>query len=77
MNTAITYFTLFLITLPDIETDKHQIHRLVFHDYETCMYIASALNQKSDPWVGKRNCVEVEDYRVEIKIPLPKPEGMS
>ena len=38
---------------------------------------AQQLGQLKDPWVGKNNCVEVENYDIEVRIPLRKPEGMS
>ncbi len=71
------FYVLYLITLPDIEADDHAMHRLVFSYKEDCIEMAQQLGQLKDPWVGKNNCVEVENYDIEVRIPLRKPEGMS
>ena len=71
------FYVLYLITLPDIEKDDHAMHRLVFSYKEDCIEMAQQLGQLKDPWVGKNNCVEVENYDIEVRIPLRKPEGMS
>ena len=73
----VLFYVLYLITLPDIQTDDHAMHRLVFSYKEDCIEMAQQLGQLQDPWVGKNNCVEVENYDIEVRIPLRKPEGMS
>tara|TARA_B100000085_G_scaffold65125_1_gene57911 strand:- start:146 stop:376 length:231 start_codon:yes stop_codon:yes gene_type:complete len=73
----VMFYVLYLITLPDIEKDDHAMHRLVFSYKEDCIEMAQQLGQLKDPWVGKNNCVEVENYDIEVRIPLRKPEGMS
>lgn len=71
------FYVLYLITLPDIQTEDHNMHRLVFSYKEDCIEMAQQLGQLKDPWVGKNNCVEVENYDIEVRIPLRKPKGMS
>ena len=72
----VTYFVLFLITLPDIQKDDHAVHRIVFSYKEDCIEMAQELRQLRDPIMGKPNCVEVENYDIAVRIPLRKPEGM-
>tara|TARA_X000001388_G_C2221485_1_gene119413 strand:+ start:1204 stop:1434 length:231 start_codon:yes stop_codon:yes gene_type:complete len=74
--TPVTYFVLYLITLPDIEASNHSMHRLVFSYKEDCIEMAQELRQLIDPIIGKPNCVAVENYEIEVRIPLKKPEGM-
>jgi len=38
--------------------------------------MAQELRQLIDPIIGKPNCVAVENYEIEVRIPLKKPEGM-
>ena len=72
-----TYFVLHLLLVPDI-TDHHiKMGRVHFHDHETCMYVAQSLQQVRDPIIGKANCVEVDNFIKEVRIPLPKPEFMK
>lgn len=71
-----TYFVLHLITLPDIEASQHAIHRLTFSYKEDCIEMAQQLYQLYDPWVQKPNCVKVENYQIEVRMPLSKPKGM-
>ena len=72
----VTYFVLFLITLPDVQKDDHAVHRIVFSYKEDCIEMAQELRQLRDPIMGKPNCVEVENYDIAVRIPLRKPEGM-
>jgi hypothetical protein len=72
----VSYFVLHLITLPDIQQDNHAMHRLVFSYKEDCIEMAQQLRQLYDPWVHKPNCVEVENYEITVRLPLPKPKGM-
>lgn len=72
----ITYFVLFLITLPDIQKDHHDVHRMVFSYKQDCIEMAQALRQLRDPIIGKPNCVEVENFEMSVRMPIRKPEGM-
>ena len=74
--TPVTYFVLYLITLPDIEASNHAMHRVVFSYKEDCIEMAQELRQLRDPIIGKPNCVEVENFEIAVRIPLKKPEGM-
>ena len=74
--TPVTYFVLYLITLPDIEASNHSMHRVVFSYKEDCIELAQELRQLRDPIIGKPNCVEVENFEITVRIPLKKPEGM-
>lgn len=74
--TPVSYFILHLITLPDIQGNAHAIHRLVFSYKEDCIEMAQRLGQLKDPWVGKNNCIEVDNYDIEVRIPLRKPKEM-
>ena len=72
-----TFFVLYLLTVPDIMESDVNLKRVVFHDYETCMYFAQSVNQVRDPVARKQNCVEVKDFIVAVRTPLPKPEFMK
>ena len=72
----VTYFVLFLITIPDVEVHHHSVQRLVFSYKEDCIEMAQQLRQLRDPITGKSNCVEVKDYEIAVRTPLKKPEGM-
>jgi hypothetical protein len=61
MLEIITY-TMYLITLPDIETDKLQVHRLAFDNHAECLALATAINQVRDPISTKKNCRSVINY---------------
>ena len=76
MMTPVTYFVLYLITIPDVEIHNHSVHRLVFSYKQDCIEMAQELRQLNDPIVGKPNCVEVENFEVVVRTPLKKPEGM-
>ena len=77
MTPDIVYFILYLITVPDIESDQRAMHRIYFQSADQCEHYAEMLGQRYDPIVGKRNCVKVDTYLPEIRIPLPKPEFMK
>jgi len=72
----VSYFVLFLITIPDVEVHHHSVQRLVFSYKEDCIEMAQQLRQLRDPIIGKPNCVEVKNYEIAVRIPLRKPEGM-
>ena len=63
--------------VPRIESDQRAIHRIYFEDFEHCNHYAEILDQRYDPIVRKRNCVKVDMYLPEVRIPLPKPEFMK
>ena len=73
----VTYFVLFLITIPDIEKDDHA--------YTGWSSATSRIalrwlkhGQLRDPIIGKLNCVEVKNYEIAVRIPLRKPrDAMS
>ena len=71
------YFILYLITVPDIESDQRAMHRIYFEDFEHCNHYAEILDQRYDPVVRKPNCVKVDNYIKEVRIPLRKPEFMK
>ena len=77
MTPDIVYFILYLITVPDIESDQRAIHRIYFENFDQCEYYAEMFGQQNDPVVGKKNCVKVDTYLPEIRIPLRKPEFMK
>jgi len=74
--TPTTYFVLHLITLPDIEASQHAVHRVVFSYKQDCIEMAQQLQQLRDPWLQKPNCVKIDNYMVEMRVPLRKPKGM-
>ena len=73
----VTYFVLYLITIPDVEVHHHSVQRLVFSYKQDCIEMAQQLYQLKDPVVGKPNCVKVDNYEIEVRIPLPKPKELS
>ena len=75
--TPLTYFVLHLITVPDIMTTQPAFHRVVFSYKEDCIEMAQQLYQLKDPVIGKPNCVKVDNYEIEVRIPLPKPKELS
>ena len=72
-----TFFALYILTVPDIMENNVNLKRVVFHDHETCMYVAQSLNQVLDPLARKENCVEVDNFIITVRTPLPKPEFMK
>ena len=57
MLEIITY-TMYLITVTDIETANLEVHRLVFDNHAECVALAKQINQVRDPISTKRT-VEV------------------
>jgi len=57
----ITY-TMYLITITDIETANVEVHRLVFDNHAECVRLAEAVNQVRDPISTKKNCRSVISY---------------
>ena len=61
MLEIITY-TMFIITITDIESMETQVHRLVFDNHRDCVRLAEAVNQVRDPISTKKNCRSVKTY---------------
>ena len=61
MLEIITY-TMFIITITDIESMETQVHRLVFDNHKECVRLAEAVNQVRDPISTKKNCRSVISY---------------
>ena len=61
MLEIITY-TMYLITITDIETASVEVHRLVFDNHAECVSLATAINQVRDPISTKKNCRSVRSY---------------
>ena len=55
-------FTMYLITITDIENPNVEVHRLVFDNHAECLALAKAINQIRDPIVNKKNCRSVISY---------------
>ena len=58
----IVTYTMYLITITDIETKDIQVHRLVFDNQKECVSLAEAINQVRDPISTKKNCRSVISY---------------
>ena len=61
MLKIITY-TMYLITITDIETANVEVHRLVFDNHKECVRLAEAVNQVRDPISTKKNCRSVQSF---------------
>ena len=61
MIEIITY-TMYLITITDVESMETQVHRLVFDNHRDCVRLAEAVNQLRDPISTKKNCRSVISY---------------
>ena len=61
MIEIITY-TMFIITITDIESMETQVHRLVFDNHRDCVRLAEAVNQVRDPISTKKNCRSVQNF---------------
>jgi hypothetical protein len=61
MIEIITY-TMFIITITDIESRETQVHRLVFDNHKECVRLAEAINQVRDPISTKKNCRSVQNF---------------
>mgnify|MGYP003134652473 FL=1 len=70
------YYVLYLITVPDIMETETVIQRLAFEHKEDCLYLAHILKQELDPIAQKQQCQDLEEYKLSLRLPLPKPEGM-
>jgi hypothetical protein len=55
-------YTMYLITITDIESMETQVHRLVFDNHAECVALAKAINQVRDPISTKKNCRSVKTY---------------
>ena len=65
MLEIITY-TMFIITITDIESMDTQVHRLVFDNHRDCVRLAEAVNQVRDPISTKKNCRSVISYYYDL-----------
>ena len=61
MLEVITY-TMYLITITDIETANVEVHRLAFDNHAECVALAKQINQVRDPISTKKNCRSVRSY---------------
>jgi len=61
MLVIITY-TMYLITITDIEKASVEVHRLVFDNHAECVALAKQINQVRDPISTKKNCRSVINY---------------
>jgi hypothetical protein len=61
MLEIITY-TMYLITITDIETANVEVHRLAFDNHAECVALAKQINQVRDPISTKKNCRSVRSY---------------
>ena len=59
-------FTMYLISITDIETADVEVHRLVFDNHAECLALATAINQVRDPISMKKNCRSVKSYYWEL-----------
>ena len=59
-------FTMYLITITDIENPNVEVHRLVFDNHAECLALATAINQVRDPISTKKNCRRVINYYSEL-----------
>ena len=66
MLEIITY-TMFIITITDIESMETQVHRLVFDNHAECVALAKAINQVRDPISTKKNCRSVISYYEDLR----------
>ncbi len=55
-------FTMYLITITDIENPNVEVHRLVFDNHAECVALAKQINQVRDPISTKKNCRSVINY---------------
>jgi len=58
----IVTYTMFIITIRDIESMDTQVHRLVFDNHRDCVRLAEAVNQVRDPISTKKNCRSVQSF---------------
>ena len=58
----IVTYTMYLITITDIEKVDVEVHRLVFDNHAECVALAKAINQVRDPISTKKNCRSVISY---------------
>tara|TARA_R110002012_G_scaffold292293_1_gene487450 strand:+ start:141 stop:374 length:234 start_codon:yes stop_codon:yes gene_type:complete len=71
------FYVLYLITIPDVLSEGQNVHRIAFEEQEDCLYMAHTLDQELDPFARKQQCQELTEYNFFVRVPLPKPEGMS
>ena len=66
MMLEVIVFTMYLITITDIETANVEVHRLVFDNHAECIALATAINQVRDPISSKKNCRSDINYYWEL-----------
>ena len=71
------FYTLWLITQPDIMVNDTQIHGIKFESQEDCLYMAKLFRQPKDPIINKKNCAKMTNYFLEMPIPLARPENFE
>ena len=62
----IVTYTMYLITITDIEKVDVEVHRLVFDNHAECVALAKAINQVRDPISTKKNCRSVISYYEDV-----------
>ena len=58
MTPDIVYFILYLITVPDIESDQRAIHRIYFDNFDHCEHYAEMVGQQNNPIDGQTHSVK-------------------
>ena len=58
----IVTYTMYPITITDIEKVDVEVHRLVFDNHAGCGALAKAINQVRDPISTKKNCRSVQNF---------------
>ena len=76
MTVQAFFYVLYLITDPDVLNEGQNIHRLAFEKQEDCLYMAHTLKQEVDPFARKQLCLELTEYSMYLRTPMPKPKGM-
>ncbi len=62
----IVTYTMYLITVTDIENPTFEVHRLVFDNKKECVALATAINQIRDPISTKKNCRSVQSFYYDL-----------
>lgn len=62
----IVTYTMYLITVTDIENPEFEVHRLVFDNQRDCVRLAEAVNQLRDPISTKKNCRSVQSFYYDL-----------
>ena len=62
----IVTYTMYLITVTDIEKPTLEVHRIVFDNHAECVSLATAVNQLRDPISTKKNCRSVQSFYYDL-----------